>query len=144
MFRNPSIVTRIAVGKLVGFVIGASAFVFVPHFMPDAPWTLPWGIMLWHTTLGAIVGMFGVFTTHPVLKLPLPWWLRAPLIGAWMNFVLTFFAYDMMAKALVAMFGDGGFMQSPFWFTAEGAVVGLVIGYLATRFGGEGPETLPG
>jgi hypothetical protein len=30
MFNNPSIVTRIAVGKLVGFVIGASGFVIIP------------------------------------------------------------------------------------------------------------------
>jgi uncharacterized membrane-anchored protein YhcB (DUF1043 family) len=29
---------------------------------------------------------------------------------------------------------------SPFWFVAEGAVIGLVIGYVATRFGGEGKE----
>jgi hypothetical protein len=112
--------------------------------MPDAPWTLKWGILLWYTTLGAIVGMFGVFAYHPVLKLPMPWWLRAPLIGAWMNFVLTFFAYELMAEALVAVFGAGGALQSPFWFMGEGAIVGLVIGYLATRFGGEGPETLPG
>lgn len=144
MFKNPSIVTRIAVGKLVGFVIGASGFVIIPYFMPDATWTLKWGILFWYTTLGAIVGMFGVFAYHPVLKLPMPWWLRAPLIGAWMNFVLTFFAYELMAEALVAVFGAGGALQSPFWFMGEGAIVGLVIGYLATRFGGEGPETLPG
>jgi hypothetical protein len=33
-------------------------------------------------------------------------------------------------------------MQSPFWLTAEGAFVGFVIGYFATRFGGEGSETV--
>jgi len=59
-----------------------------------------------------------------------------------MNFVLTFFAYDIMAAMLVAMFGKDGIMQSPFWFTAEGAMIGLVIGYFATRFGGEGSETV--
>jgi hypothetical protein len=68
--------------------------------------------------------------------------LRAPFVGAWMNFVLTFFAYDTMAAMLVALFGEDGMIQSPFWFTAEGALVGLVIGYLATRFGGEGKETV--
>ncbi len=30
---------------------------------------------------------------------------------------------------------------SPFWFVAEGVVVGLAIGYACTRIGGEGPET---
>jgi hypothetical protein len=57
-----------------------------------------------------------------------------------MNFVLIFFAYDTMAKFLLSMFGPDGFMLSPFWFTAEGALVGLIIAYFATRFGGEGPE----
>jgi hypothetical protein len=59
-----------------------------------------------------------------------------------MNFVLTFFAYDTMKDMMVAMFGVDGFMASPFWFVLEGAIVGLLIGYLATRFGGEGKETV--
>ncbi len=86
--------------------------------------------------------MFGVFDYHPILKMPMPWWVRAPFLGAWMNFVLTFFAYDTMKDMLVAMFGAEGALTSPFWFTLEGALVGLLIGYLATRFGGEGPETV--
>ena len=72
----------------------------------------------------------------------MPWWFRAPLIGAWMNFVLTFFAYDAMQMMMVSFFGEGGVLSSPFWFTAEGAIIGLIIGYFATRFGGEGKETV--
>ena len=33
-------------------------------------------------------------------------------------------------------------LTSPFWFALEGALIGLLIGYLATRYGGEGPETV--
>jgi len=33
-------------------------------------------------------------------------------------------------------------ISSPFWFTSEGAILGLIIGYFATRFGGEGEETV--
>lgn len=142
MFGNPSLVTRIAVGKGVGFLIGLLGFILLPFFAPDAGWLLRWGILLWYTTLGALIGMFGVFDWHPILKMPMPWWIRAPFLGAWMNFVLTFFAYDAMTAVMIAMFGANGFMQSPFWFTAEGAVVGLVIGYFATRLGGEGKETV--
>ena len=72
------------------------------------------------------------------LRLPMPWWFRAPALGAWLNFVLTFFAYDTMKEVLEITFGAKGPMQSPFWFTAEGAVVGFVIGFFATRLGGEG------
>ncbi len=141
MFENPSLITRIAIGKAVGFLIGLAGFVLLPWFLPEAGWLIRWGILLWYTTLGAIIGMFGVFTWHPVLKLPMPWWVRAPVIGAWMNFVLTFFAYDMLKQAMETVFGLDGVLSSPFWFVAEGAVVGLIIGYCATRFGGEGVET---
>ena len=142
MFKNPSLVTRIAVGKIVGLVIGLSGFILLPFFWPEAGWLVRWGILLWYATLGAIIGVFGVFTRHPVLKLPLPWWIRAPLVGAWMKLVLTFFAYDMMAVVMVAMFGQQGILNSPFWFVLEGAVAGLIIEYFARRFGGEGPGTV--
>lgn len=142
MFANPSIVTRILIGKTIGFVVGLVGFIFLPYFLPDGGWLLRWGILLWYTTLGAIIGVFGVFTHHPVLKLPMPWWFRAPVIGAWMNFVLTFFAHDSMSSVLLSVFGPDGFLQSPFWFVLEGAIVGLIMGYAATRFGGEGKETV--
>ncbi len=142
MVEKPSLVTRIVIGKSVGLVIGLAGFFSLPYFLPEAGWLIRWGVLLWYTTLGAIIGMFGVFTYHPVLKLPMPWWVRAPFLGAWMNFVLTFFAYDTMKDMLVVMFGAEGALASPFWFTLDGALVGLLIGYVATRCGGEGPETV--
>jgi hypothetical protein len=142
MFGNPSLVTRIAIGKLVGFLVGLAGFIYLQVFIPEAGVLIRWGILLWYTTVGAIIGVFGVFTWHPVLRLPMPWWFRAPLLSAWMNFVLTFFAYDQMTDIMVSVFGQDGVLESPFWFTLEGAVVGLLVGYFATRYGGEGKETI--
>jgi hypothetical protein len=142
MFGNPSLITRIAIGKSVGLIVGLIAFVFLPSVYPDATMMLRWGLLLWYITFGAIIGVFGVFTWHPILKLPMPWWIRAPFVGAWLNFVLAFFAYDDMKAVLVHLFGHDGSITSPFWFSAEGALIGLIIGYLATRFGGEGKETV--
>ena len=110
--------------------------------MPDVGWQLRWGILLWYTTLGAIVGVFGIFTRHPVLMFPMPWWVRAPIIGGWMNFVLMFFAYEQMEVVLVAMFGAASPLNMPLWFVVEGAVVGALIAGIATRIGGEGPESV--
>jgi len=142
LFENPSLVTRIGIGKAVGFVIGLIGFITLPYFLPEVDALTRWGILLWYPTVGAVIGVFGVFTRHPVLRLPLPWWFRAPVIGAWMNFVLTFFAFEVMQAMLLATFGSDGLFQSPFWFVVEGALVGLLIGYLATRFGGEGKDVL--
>ena len=142
MFGNPSLMTRIAVGKMIGFSIGLGGLILLPFILADTGWLIRWGLLFWYTTVGAIIGVFGVVTYHPVFKLPFPWWIRAMLLGAWMNFVLTFFAYDYMKAVLVSLFGEGGVIRSPFWFSAEGALIGLIIGYFATRLGGEGEETV--
>ncbi len=142
MFHNPSLTTRIAIGKGLGALFGLAGFIYLTAFPIGDDGLLRWGILLWYTTLGAIIGLVGVYDRHPVLKLPMPWWFRAPVVGAWLNFVLVFFAYDTMAAAMASVFGAEGPLTSPFWFVAEGAVVGLVIGFFATRFGGEGPQTL--
>ena len=142
MFGNPSLITRIAIGKGIGLIFGFVGFVFLPFFLPDASWLLRWGLLFWYTTVGAVIGVFGVFTWHSILKISMPWWFRSTVIGAWMNFVLTFFAYEDMQAIMDHTFGTNGVMSSPFWFVLEGAIVGIIIGFFATRFGGEGKETI--
>jgi len=135
MFKNPSLVTRIAVGKLVGMALGLVGLMAIPYLWPDLGWMERIGFLLWYTTVGAIIGMFGVMTWHPM-------WFQSTLIGAWMNFLLTLFIYYNPTVMLVDLFGASSPFLSPFWFVADGALVGLIIGYFATRFGGEGPETV--
>lgn len=141
MFENPSLIRRIAIGKFIGLIFGLIGFIFLTYFT-EISLFFRWGILLWYITLGACIGMFGVMTYHPILKLPLPWWFRSTYLGAWMNFVLTLFIYDVLAQMMIDLFGKDGFMLSPFWFTLEGAIVGLFIGYFATSLGGEGKETV--
>jgi len=43
---------------------------------------------------------------------------------------------------MISVFGSDGVLSSPFWFVLEGVLVGLLIDYFATRFGGEGEQTL--
>jgi len=131
MFGNPSLMTRITIAKTIGFLFGLTGFIFLPFFVPDAGWMVRWGVLFWYTTIGAIIGVFGVFNYHPILKFPFPWWFRAPMLGAWMNFVLTLFGYDLMKAMMISMFGEEGLLSSPFWFTLEGAIIGFIIGFFA-------------
>lgn len=142
MFQSPSLVKRIAIGKAIGLAVGIVGVGCMLLFAPNSGTLLLWGVALWYATLGALIGMFGLFTEHPVFKFSMPWWFRSSFLGAWMNFVLTFFAYDSFQILLVNVFGDLGAEISPFWFVLEGAIVGLLIGYFTTRYGGEG-ESLP-
>jgi len=142
MFKKPSLITRIAISKIAGLGFGLLGFVLLPVIWPEASMLLRVGILFWYITLGAIIGIFGVLIEHPVIKLPLPWWARGPLLGAWMNLVLACFAYDDIQAVMIAMCGENSMLYSPFWIILEGAIIGLIIDYFATRFGGEGKETV--
>lgn len=141
--KKPSLTTRVGVGKLAGFIVGLSAFVFLPFFVPETSPMLRWAFLFWYTTLGAVIGVYGVFSFHPVLDLPFPWWIRATVIGAWFNLVLLLFIYDQMTFLMASIAAPfSGFLTSPLWFVVEGGIVGLLIGWVCTWAGGEGPETV--
>ena len=139
MVDKTLVMTRVVIGKGIGFIIGLIALIVLPYFIADVSWLLRLGILFWYITVGAIIGVFGVVTWHPIVKLPMPWWFRATLVGAWMNFVLTFFAYDDLQAAMMQMAGNEGVLGSPFWFTLEGAIVGYIMGFFANRVGGRNP-----
>ena len=138
-YGKPSLMTRIGVAKGVGLVIGLVAFFVLPLVSESVDLYTRIGVLLWYPTMGAFIGVFGVMNKHPLLQLPLPWWFRGPLVGAWMNLVLVFFAHDEMRPVLEAVFGGGA---SPFWFVLVGGIAGALIGFITTSLGGEGPETL--
>ena len=142
MTTTPSLTIRIVIGKALGLVFGIITFFMLPASIPDASPLLPWGLMFWMITLGLMVALMGVVTWHPVLGIPLPWWFRAPLVGAWMNFVLVFLIYDQLQISLINLMGPDSFFLSPFWYVVDGAIIGLIIGFVATRFGGEGKEAV--
>ena len=60
MFGRPSMMTRVAVGKGIGFVIGLAGLITLPYFVPDAGWLPRWGLLFWYTTFGAVIGVMGV------------------------------------------------------------------------------------
>lgn len=141
LLKKPSLLARLTIGKTVGLVFGIIGFVGLPMVWDGSSLMLQWGILLWYTTVGAFIGVFGVMNYHPILHMPMPWWFRGPWIGAWMNFILTLFAYDTFSLMLTEAFNGAFAGMSPFWFVLEGAIIGLVIAWFATKYGGEGAET---
>lgn len=140
-YRKPSLVARVVVGKVSGLIFGATAFVIVPLLELSHDPLITWGIMFWYATVGTVVGLFGVY--DPFYSKPaIPEWLKGVIIGSWMNFVLVLMAYENLKGMMIALVGVHNVIASPFWFVLEGAVFGLVIAYLTTRFGGEGKEII--
>ena len=83
MFENPSLVTRIAIGKAIGFALGLVGLFVIPLLWPDSGWMERIAFLFWYTTVGAFVGVIGVFNWHPILHLPMRWWFRSTLLPPW-------------------------------------------------------------
>ena len=142
MFSKPSLMTRIVIGKTVGFIIGLTGFFMLPSlFWRNEPDDSLGFCFLVHNN-----GRFYrcVWCTHMAPDTQVANALVVSVIvdRCWLNFVLTLFIYDLMQGYMTSYFGENGLISSPFWFVFEGALVGLLMGYLTTRFGGEGKETV--
>ena len=138
MTNDVSLVRRVGMAKTVGLVIGVIAFVTIPRIWPEESEWFRWGLLLWYAMFGAVIGMFGLVDVHPVFKFRMPFWFRGILFGAWLNLVLVVLMHDKLIQLMATLPAPWSFFESPFWFVADGAIAGLLIDWIATRFGGEG------
>ncbi len=137
MFRANPLVTRLSIAKGLGFLYGLTWLIAVPIALPDGDPYLPWGAMLWFTTMGGVIGIVGLFDRHPLFpSWRLPWWLRGTAMGAAMGLALVLVNHSGIAAITSAMVS--GVFDSPWWLIAETALVGAAIDFLATRAAGEG------
>ncbi|WP_445945164.1 hypothetical protein [Shewanella sp.] len=131
--RDPTqylLMQQIALGKLLGLFAGLAGFLMLKYCFPETGALFRWGILLWYITFGAVIGLCVQISYHPILKCKLPVWLTTGVMGAWLNFVMSFFAFDQLLALMQNIFGIDGLLQSPFWFTAEGMVMGLLFGII--------------
>ena len=111
-------------------------FFTIPLVWPSAELMLRWGGLLWYPLVRAVIGLVGIYRRHPVLHLPMPWWVRAPLVGAWMNFGLAPFCFPVLVALYQDLWPSLPAWAAPLLLALEGAVVGAMIGAIATRTGG--------
>ena len=71
MFDNPSLLKRLAAGRLFSLIAGLVFFFTIPLVWPPAKLTPRWGVLLWYPLVGAVVGLIGIYRSHPVLRLPM-------------------------------------------------------------------------
>ena len=49
----------------IWLLVGLAGFIYLTVYPVGDDSLLRWGILLWYTTLGAIIGVFGVYTWTP-------------------------------------------------------------------------------
>ena len=134
-----SVAVRVGVAKTLGLLAGLAGFFLLPVLAPETPELLRWGILFWYLNFGAMIGLMGLISRHPLFSgWRLDWWFRGLFLGAWLNFVLVFFAYDDFAQIMAVVMPEGGLLASPWAFALEGALLGLLIDGVASALGGAG------
>ena len=131
---------RIALSKIFGLIIGTIGYVALAQIAPTLPSLTHWGVLLWYLTFGTLIGCFGSMKTFQYTKnfsITLPTWIRGGLMGGWLNFVVSFFAYESMQHVL----NNLGITYSPMLlFTLEGIVLGILLDLFLTKLTGEGKD----
>ena len=106
--------------------------------MSDASLMLRIGVLFWYTTFGVFIALMGIMDEHPTLHISLPFWFRGTFFGAWMNLVLVLVAYPVIAQIFTQLQMLGIPALSPFLLVIEGALVGLLIDFICTKYFGDG------
>lgn len=141
MSSDAYLLKRTGVAKMIGVIIGLIAFFMIPRVLPTASMWLRVGVLMWYPTFGVCIGLFGLMDHHPWLKFRMPFWFRGLFFGASLNLVLVFLMHDMLLEMLTHRTGFLENIDNPFVLVAAGAVFGLLIDGITTRYAGEG---LPG
>lgn len=131
-----SITNRIIIGKSIGLVTGLAAFIIIPLMGAVLDPKFGLGLMFFYVLLGAVTGSIGMFDRHPVLNFKMPWWITGLVIGMVFHLMLILISYDQLAIMLQQMDIFG--MISPWWSLIDGAIIGLIMAFVETKFAGEG------
>ena len=100
MSQPTHLLKRLGIAKALGFVVGLLGFILIPTFWPEVSQSFRFGILLWYTTFGVMIGYFGIIDVHPLFKFRLPFWLRGSIFGGWLNFVLALMMWEQLAGFL--------------------------------------------
>jgi len=121
----------------MGILFGLLCVTFANSSSEESIWgtALMWVIIFNRFLVGYVVFIIGVFTACPVTKIKLYPWLRGSLVGAIVSL-------DMAIGVFVSP-APSEEQKMIFWSTIiVGAIYGMIIDIVATKFGGEGEKLL--
>ncbi len=140
MFKLHSVAGRLAIGMLIGLVVGVAVMLLMPNFDIPIPTMFGLGTLLMFVLMGMVTGFIGIFDRHPVFEFKMHWWISGPVAGALFMLMYVLFTYEtlnfVMQSSLVTWTG----LSSPFWALLDGIFIGGVMGFFETKFAGEGPK----
>ncbi len=139
-FKLKSISGRIFLGKVIGLIIGLIVIIILPSYGFPLISEFGVGALIMFVLMGATIGFAGIFNRHPVLDFKMHWWFRGPAVGFVFYLMFVLLSYEniniLMQSDLVSWTG----LVSPYWALLDGIVIGAIMGFVETKFAGEGSD----
>jgi len=139
LFNTKTITGRVAVSKIIGFIIGGLVLLILPLIPVETTLEFKIGFVLLIMAMSITIGFMGIFTYHPAIpQLRMPWWLRGGSIGLFYFLILILLAKDSLEPFLTLDIVTWTGLTSPYWALIDGMILGMLIGYVTTKICGEG------
>lgn len=123
---------------MIGLTVGIITIALSPIFGFSLVSMFGFGTLLLFVMMGATLGLVGIFDTHPIFGFKMRWWNRGAVIGFIFTLLYVLLSYEsiqvIMQSNVVAWTG----LISPFWVLLDGVLIGLFMGWMETKFAGEG------
>lgn len=136
--HKKSVFKRIVVGKLIGLVVGGISFAMLPLYGLAGETMFGLGMWLAFILMGGTIGLLGIMTQHPIFDFRLRFWMRGAVVGFSFMLMVILLGYEqiqaIMSSPLVSWVG----LKSPFWALIDGTLIGIFMGWVATKVAGEG------
>ena len=95
-----------------------------------------WSIIYNRFLIGVVIGLAGFMTKNPIFNFKIPAWLRGIKIGILVS-------VPMAINSLMIPNMESSELWKIFWMTIlAGAIYGLIIDVVASKFGGQGKELI--
>ena len=134
LFKS-KLANRVAMWKLIGFVIWLIGLFLLPSVFPETDMQFWVAVLFWYTTIWAFVWIMWVMDKHPLF--PMPWWVRWTLVWWWMNLLLVLFIHDYLVQiASQTCYA----WYSPYWLVLEWIIIWALMDYILTRCYWEGKK----
>jgi len=96
------------------------------------------GTLLVFVLMGLTLGLVGIFDRHPVFGFPMRWWIRGAVAGFLFTLMYILLSHDSLEVIMQSNIVSWTGLSSPFWTLIDGVIIGLFMGYMETKFAGQG------
>ncbi len=142
MFKIHSITGRMFIGISIGAVVGVLTILFSPMFGFPVLSMFGFGTLLTFMLMGLTLGTMGMFDYHPVFGFKMRWWIRGAVAGFLFTLMYILLGYESLQILIQSNLVSWTGLTSPFWALIDGVMIGLFMGWMETKFAGEG-SSLP-